>query len=49
MRDGPGHGEVDEGIEFDHLMLLENGSEIARALTDQAEFCTHHTIYAYLI
>ncbi|KAI6690009.1 hypothetical protein NL676_026837 [Syzygium grande] len=33
VRDGPGHSEANGGIEFDHLLLLENGIEIARART----------------
>lgn len=33
VRDGHGHSEVNGGIEFDHLLLLENGMEIARART----------------
>lgn len=33
VRDGPGHSEASGGIEFDHLLLLENGLEIARART----------------
>ncbi|KAF8026814.1 hypothetical protein BT93_F3332 [Corymbia citriodora subsp. variegata] len=33
VRDDLGDGEAKEGIEFDHLLLLEDGSEIARART----------------
>ncbi|XP_030457756.1 palmitoyl-acyl carrier protein thioesterase, chloroplastic-like [Syzygium oleosum] len=43
VRDGPGHTAEDEGIEFDHLLLLENGLEIARARTKWRPRCSAAT------
>ncbi|KAF8026813.1 hypothetical protein BT93_F3331 [Corymbia citriodora subsp. variegata] len=43
VRDGPGHTAEDEGIEFDHLLLLKNGLEIARARTKWRPRCSAAT------
>lgn len=40
VRDDPGDSEANEGIEFDHLLLLEDGSEIAGAWTKWRPSCS---------